>query len=225
MSCVFFPLNRCLLPLAKRFRFLLGLVVLLFAARARAQSTDPNAAAERSALATVQAGDKISLKVYRELELSDSSVMVSADGSIVLARIGRLQATGLAISALTDTVRARYARFLRNPAVELIVLRRVSVNGEVMKPNVYYVDVATTLRDVIARAGGITPDGSSGQVDIVRRGQRTRVANWQDDFTLASDLNSGDQIIVGRRSWFSRNAFSAISSFGLLVSLYVTLRR
>ena len=225
MSCVFLPLNRCLLPLAKRFRFLLGLVVLLFAARARAQSTDPNAAAERSALATVQAGDKISLKVYRELELSDSSVMVSADGSIVLARIGRLQATGLAISALTDTVRARYARFLRNPAVELIVLRRVSVNGEVMKPNVYYVDVATTLRDVIARAGGITPDGSSGHVDIVRRGQRTRVANWQDDFTLASDLNSGDQIIVGRRSWFSRNAFSAISSFGLLVSLYVTLRR
>ena len=94
-----------------------------------------------------------------------------------------------------------------------------------MKPNVYYVDVATTLRDVIAKAGGITPDGSDGRVDIVRRGQRTRVKNWQDDFTLASDLNSGDQIIVGRRTWFSRNAFSAISSFGLLVSLYVTLRR
>ena len=89
----------------------------------------------------------------------------------------------------------------------------------------YFVDVATTLRDVIARAGGITPDGSSDRVDVVRRGQRTRVANWQDDFTLASDLTSGDQIIVGRRSWFSRNAFSAISSFGLLVSLYVTLRR
>ena len=225
MFCVLSPLNRSLLPLAKRYRPLLGLVMLVFAARAHAQATDPNAAAERSARATVQAGDKISLKVYRELELSDSSVMVNADGSIVLARIGRLQATGLTISALTDTVRARYARFLRNPAVELVVLRRVAVNGEVMKPNVYYVDVATTLRDVIARAGGITPDGSDGRVDIVRRGQRTRVKNWQDDFTLASDLNSGDQVIVGRRPWFSRNAFSAISSFGLLVSLYVTLRR
>ena len=225
MSCVFSLLKRCLLPLATRLRCLVGLVTLLCAAHVQAQGTDPNAAAERSALATVQAGDKISLKVYRELELSDSSVMVNADGSIVLARIGRLQATGLTISALTDTVRARYARFLRNPAVELVVLRRVAVNGEVMKPNVYYVDVATTLRDVIARAGGITPDGSSGRVDIVRRGERTRVANWQDDFTLASDLSSGDQIIVGRRPWFSRNAFSAISSFGLLVSLYVTLRR
>ena len=219
------PLNRSLPPMAKHCRFLLPLVLLLIASRAEAQGADPNAAAERSALATVQAGDKIVLKVYRELELSDSSVMVNADGSIVLARIGRLQATGLTIAAMTDTVRARYARFLRNPAVELVVLRRVAVNGEVMKPNVYYVDVATTLRDVIAKAGGITPDGSDGRVDIVRRGQRTRVKNWQDDFTLASDLNSGDQIIVGRRTWFSRNAFSAISSFGLLVSLYVTLRR
>ena len=208
-------------------RFLPSVVTLLclaFTSQARAQASDPNAAAERAARASVQAGDRIFVKVYRELELSDS-VTVNADGTIVLGRIGALRATDLTISALTDTVRARYGKFLRNPAVELVVLRRVAVNGEVMKPNVYYVDVATSLRDVIARAGGITSEGSADRVDIIRRGQRIPMRNWQDDFTLASDLLSGDQVVVGRRSWLSRNAYSAISSAALVISLYVTLRR
>lgn len=202
------------------------LLVLALASQAQAQapSTDPNAAAERAAKSSVQAGDRIFVKVYRELELTDT-LNVNPDGSIVLPRIGALPATQMTISALTDTVRARYGKFLRNPAVELVVLRRIAVNGEVMKPNVYYVDVATTVRDVIARAGGITLEGSDGRVDLVRRGQRTRMVNWQDDYSLASDLMSGDQIVVGRRSWLSRNAYSAISSAALVISLYVTLRR
>ena len=201
-----------------------GVMVLASASQARAQASDPNAAAERAARASVQAGDRIFVKVYRELELSDT-VTVNADGTIVLARIGALRATDLTITALTDTVRARYGKFLRNPAVELVVLRKVAVNGEVMKPNVYYVDVATALRDVIARAGGISPEGSADRVDIIRQGQRIRMPNWQDDFTFASDLQSGDQVMVGRRSWLSRNAYSAISSAALVISLYVTLRR
>ena len=202
------------------------LLVLALASQAQAQapSTDPNAAAERAAKSSVQAGDRIFVKVYRELELTDT-LNVNPDGSIVLPRIGTLPATQMTISALTDTVRARYGKFLRNPAVELVVLRRIAVNGEVMKPNVYYVDVATTVRDVIARAGGITLEGSDGRVDLVRRGQRTRMVNWQDDYSLASDLMSGDQIVVGRRSWLSRNAYSATSSAALVISLYVTLRR
>ena len=209
------------------YRFLPSAVMLLFlafASQLRAQASDPNAAAERAARASVQAGDRIFVKVYRELELSDT-VTVNADGTIVLARIGALRATDLTISALTDTVRALYGKFLRNPAVELVVLRKVAVNGEVMKPNVYYVDVATALRDVIARAGGIAPEGSADRVDIIRRGQRIPMPNWQEDFTLASDLQSGDQVVVGRRSWLSRNAYSAISSAALVISLYVTLRR
>ena len=210
-------------------RFLPSVALLLVLAlgsqlQAQAPSTDPNAAAERAAKSSVQAGDRIFVKVYRELELTDT-LNVNPDGSIVLPRIGALPATQMTISALTDTVRARYGKFLRNPAVELVVLRRIAVNGEVLKPNVYYVDVATTVRDVIARAGGITLEGSDARVDIVRRGQRTRLANWQDDYSLASDLMSGDQIVVGRRSWLSRNAYSAISSAALVISLYVTLRR
>jgi protein involved in polysaccharide export with SLBB domain len=207
------------------WHLVLGCLFLCFSlSHAGAQDAAPAAAAVRAAHFSVQPGDKVRVKVSREPELTDS-VLVNSEGDIVLGRIGAVHAATLSIAALTDTVRARYGRFLRNPAVELVVLRRIAVNGEVFKPDVYYVDVSATLRDVIARAGGITADGSEQRVDIVRRGTRTRIANWQDDFSLASDLQSGDQIVVGRRSWISRNAFSAISAFGLIVSLYVTLRR
>jgi polysaccharide export outer membrane protein len=202
----------------------LAILLLVAPPAALAQIGDANGAAQRVARTSVQAGDKIFVKVYREPELTDT-VMVSSDGTIVLARIGALLVTPLSIAQLTDTVRGRYGRFLRTPAVELVVLRRVAVNGEVQKPNVYYVDIATSLRDVIAKAGGIGPDGREDEVDIIRRGQRIRVAHWQDDFTLASDLNSGDQIVVGKRSWLSRNAFQALSAFAIIVSLYVSLRR
>ena len=213
-------MGRC----GSRVWYVVVAAMLLSGAPARAQVGGLGTAPERATRASIQPGDRMVVKVYRELELSDT-VMVTADGKIVLARIGTVDATSLTIAALADTLRGRYARFLRNPAVDLVILRRVAVNGEVAKPNVYYVDIATTLRDVIARAGGITEVGDASHVEIIRRGERIRVPNWQDDFTLASDLNSGDEIVVGMRPWLSRNAFSAVSAFSLVVSLFVTLRR
>lgn len=180
--------------------------------------------AQRALSTPAQPGDLVAVKVYREPDLSDT-VTVDADGAIVLARIGVLNVAKLPIGVLADTLRARYAKFLRKPDVELSVLRRIVVNGEVARPNVYYVDVITTLRDVIARAGGVTDAGDDARLDVIRHGVRVRVANWQDDTTLASELDSGDQIVVNRKSWFSRNAFSALSAVAVVVSLYISLRR
>lgn len=193
-------------------------------AAAHAQGTAVEPTAVRAGRSSVQPGDRVVVRVYREPLLSDT-VMVTGEGQLVLARIGAVDASSLTIAVLADTIRARYGRFLRNPAVDLVVLRRISVNGEVKKPGVYYVDVSMTLRDVIALAEGITAEGSDTRVDIVRRGQRTPVPNWQDDFTLASDLMSGDQVVVGKRPWFSRNLFSLVSSAAVLISVVVSLSR
>ena len=173
---------------------------------------------------SVQAGDRVVVKIYGEGELS-GDFMVSTEADVILPRVGALSVKNLSVQMLADTVRARYARFLRNPVVDLTVLRRIVVNGEVLKPEVYYVDVVSTLRDVIARAGGISPNGDASRVEIVRHGERIRVTDWQHDETLASDLSSGDQVVVGRRSWLSLNASAVLSAAALVVSLIVTLRR
>lgn len=200
-------------------------MLLCSAAAAGAQTQAAGTlAAERAEGARVQAGDRIVVKVYREPTLSDT-VMVNPRGEIVLAKLGSVGAARMTIRELDDTLRARYAKFLRDPAIDVNVLRKVVVNGEVTKSGVYYVDLTSTLRDVIAIAGGITNDGDAGRVSIVRGSQRVAVPNWEDDVSLASDLSSGDQIVVGKRSWISRNAIAAAGSAAMLASVLITIFR
>jgi len=184
-----------------------------------ARGQDSAAPALRAAEAHVEPGDRVAVKVYLEPTLSDE-VLVNSRGEITLARIGTVHAASIAVGALEDTLRARYATFLRNPDVNVTVLRRVVVNGDVGRPNVYYVDVSSTLRDVIAQAGGVTENGNPDQVAIIRDGQRIPVPNWRDDVSRASDLRSGDQIFVPKRSWLYRNMFS-IASTGVLISSFL----
>lgn len=183
------------------------------------RAQEPGASAQRAAEARIEPGDRVAVKVYREPTLSDE-VVVNSRGEIVLARIGTINAAAIAVGALEDTLRARYGTFLRNPDVSVTVLRRVVVNGDVGRPNVYYVDVSSTLRDVIAQAGGVTENGNPDQVAIIRGGERIPVPNWRDDTSRASDLQSGDQIFVPKRSWLYRNMFS-IASTGVLISSFL----
>jgi tRNA(Leu) C34 or U34 (ribose-2'-O)-methylase TrmL len=122
----------------------------------------------RAAIAHPQPGDRVWFHVWREPKLSDT-VMVDERGDVMLPKIGIVNAAALTIGAFRDTVRARIAEFLRDSPIELVVLRRVAVNGEVAKPNVYYVDVTTTVRDVIARAGGVTDLGNADNVGAIFR--------------------------------------------------------
>jgi polysaccharide export outer membrane protein len=171
-----------------------------------------------------QPGDRVWLHVWREQKLSDT-VMVDERGEVMLPKIGIVKASAMTIGEFRDSVRTRFAEYFRDAPVELVVLRRVAVNGEVAKPDVYYVDVTTTLRDVIARAGGITEAGNAKKVTIVRGGQRIAVPNWQQDRSVSSDLRSGDQVVVGRRSWLAMNALPALSVTTVVASLIISLAR
>ena len=173
--------------------------------------------------APVGLGDKVVLRVWREPTWSDA-FPVDPTGDVVLPRIGRLHVLGMAPNALKDTVRSRLAAFLREPNVDLIVLRRVSVLGAVRKPDVLFVEPVTTLQDVIAQAGGIDEEGDPNRIEILREGQRIRLGRWTSVATLA-DVRSGDQVVVGRRSWLSRNALAAVSSVAVAVSVLVTTFR
>jgi len=178
----------------------------------------------RAASAHPQPGDRVWFHVWREPKLSDT-VMVDERGDVMLPKVGIVNASGLTIGAFRDTVRARIAEFLRDSPIELVVLRRVAINGEVAKPNVYYVDVTTTVRDLIARAGGVTDVGNANNVVVIRDGQRISVPDWQRDRSASSDLRSGDQVVVARKSWLSMNVLPALSVMTGVVSLVVVLFR
>lgn len=178
--------------------------------------------ARRAAGARIQPGDRIMLKVYREEELSDSNITVNERGEATFPKIGVVDVARFRIEEVSDSIRARFARFVRDAEVDVAVMRRVAVNGEVRRPDVYYVDVATSLRDAIARAGGLTGEGDPGKISVVRGGNTTRVRDWQ--FAEAAiELQSGDQIYVGTKPWFQRNALGIITTAAVIISTAVTV--
>ncbi|HEY4304172.1 MAG TPA: polysaccharide biosynthesis/export family protein [Gemmatimonadaceae bacterium] len=193
------------------------------AARAAAQTTTATPSAfARIAASHPQPGDRIAVHIVGEPYLSDT-MMINERGEAPFAKLGLLHVADLTVEALQDTLRARYSEFLRTPAIELAVLRRISVEGEVPRPNVYFIDIATTLRELIARAGGMTEAANRSNVMILREGVRIPIPDWQSNESVASDLKSGDQIVVGRKSWLSLNFIGAISAAGVVASIILAI--
>lgn len=172
----------------------------------------------------VRPGDRLVVRLLGTEQPLPDTVLVSESGLAVLPRLGAVTVTDVPASALTDSLRGRYARFLVNPAVEMVVLRRVIVGGEVKKPDIYYVDLNATLPDVIAHAGGIT-EFSNNKVYLKRGDVVSPIQNWETTRASVGELQSGDQVIVGRRPWILQNVLPALSTLAVLTSLLLTLRR
>jgi polysaccharide export outer membrane protein len=179
---------------------------------------------ERAATAHAEPGDKFILHIVGEPLMSET-VTVNERGQVPLPKIGVFEVTPLSLLALEDTLRTRYAQYLRTPAIEVQVLRRLTVGGEVVRPNLYYVDVATTLREAISLAGGMTENAKRDKVYIMREGTRIDVPNWQSNDSRIAELRSGDQVMVGRKSWLAINALGATTTFVVVASLLLSLRR
>jgi polysaccharide export outer membrane protein len=180
--------------------------------------------AGRAATVPVAIGDRVRVKVWREPQYSDEFT-VDVNGSIALPRLGQVRVAGLTLGPLQDTVRVRFAEYLRDPVVTVTVLRRVGLQGEVRAPGLYFVEPTTTLRDVIAQGGGLTEAANPSQVDVVREGRQLSLVGRRGKAASVTDLRSGDAIVVGRRSWLSRNALAVVSTLGLVVSVGVQVFR
>ncbi len=109
--------------------------------------------------------------------------------------------------------------------LEVTPLRRIGIVGDVRIPNVYYIDLTTNLRDAIALAGGVAEIGRPDNVSIIRNGQRTMVKDWENSASVWAPLLSGDEILVGRQSFFERNAIAVITGVSVLASIIFTLAR
>jgi polysaccharide export outer membrane protein len=164
------------------------------------------------------------LHVYGEQALTDSAT-IDERGSIALPRIGTIPASVLTISELRDTIVARMAVFVRDPAVQVSVLRRIVVGGDVVKPGVYYAELTSTIAEMIAGAGGLKETANASRVYVVRNGTQTRIPDWETSRAPEANPRSGDLIVVGRRSWLSLNLLSFVSVTTTLAALIISLSR
>jgi polysaccharide export outer membrane protein len=200
-----------------------ALALLLAAAPLRAQaaqSEPPAAAAE----ALLRPGDVVALKIWREKDLT-GEFDVDADGVVVFPKIGPMRVTDLP----PDTLRARlleaYGQYLRNPSIEITLLRRVTILGAVHKPGLYPVSPTMTIADALALAGGATSEGTADRIEVVRDGERIKTKLTRRTRIADSPITSGDQIFVPVRSWASRNTPIVATLISAATSLFIAFRR
>ena len=189
---------------------------------AQADVTGPPAAADSANL--VQPGDMIRLKIWREPDMS-GDVTVDEQGVATLPRIGALRVSGVRADSLKRLLVHSYAKYLRDPSVDITVLRRVTILGAVRTPNVYQVEPTMTVSDALALAGGATPDGKQDQVELRRRGGGKPVLLYRGSRLGDTPIRSGDELYIPQRSWLSRNPGLVIGSISTVLSILYFVSR
>jgi protein involved in polysaccharide export with SLBB domain len=206
--------------------FPLLLVPLAYACAASAATRpvpppQPSIAASDTALA-LRPGDAVRLRVWREPELS-GDFPVDESGIVVLPKLGPRRVDTEHPDSLKRWILAAYSEFLRNPSIEVLLVRRIQVLGAVRNPGLYPVEPMMTVADAIALAGGTTPQGRSNKVELRRQGERVPGKLAGRLLIGESSIRSGDQIFVPERSWISRNPGIVIGAVGLLTSIIFRL--
>jgi len=187
-------------------------------AEGRCQVNPDTAVAQMASGPPVQPGDLIRLKVWREPELT-GDVVVDAQGNATLPRLGATPVAGMSADSLRRLIVNTYIEFLRDPAVDVMVLPRVTILGAVRNPGVHNVEPTMTIGDALALAGGAAPQGKQDQVELRRRGERVPVRLSLDARFADTPIRSGDQLVVPERSWIGRNAglLMGVASLGISV--------
>jgi polysaccharide export outer membrane protein len=156
------------------------------------------------AVAGVRPGDVVQIKVWREQDYS-GHFTVDSRGIVTVPLFGPVSVKGRSAEWVSDSLRRGYSQYLKNPSIEITVLRRIAVSGEVAKPGLYPADATISIGELIALAGGVTAIGDQRKVELLRDGRVIISGLGPGTVLQNSQVQSGDQVFVPQRSWFSRN--------------------
>lgn len=118
-------------------------------------------------------GDVVKLSVYGSPDLSIET-RVSEGGTITFPLLGQVAVSGLSVAAAEKKIGGllESGGYLKKAQVNMIVTtlasQQVSVLGQVNRPGRYPIEGKRSVLDLLAMAGGITPDGSD-TISLIRK--------------------------------------------------------
>lgn len=166
-------------------------------------------------------GDQIRLEIQDEPELG-GEYLVDQEGRVLLPLVGLVDVAGRPFETVVEELRAAYARELTDTQIRVLPVLRIAVLGEVRQPGLFPADPTHTTADLIAAAGGLTPQADPDEINVVRDGEVLLAGLDPGSTALERVVRSGDQIIVGRRGWLSENASLVIGSVTSIAVAVIT---
>lgn len=130
----------------------------------------------------VQVDDRLSIKFLNDFEdinkpenntISEPpTYLVDKLGNIRIPMLGKVFVKGKTAGEIADLLEKEFKKFEKSPNIVVeIVNLEVFLQGEVKKPGKYQLTKERThITEIIAEAGGITPNGKSEFVKIIRGG-------------------------------------------------------
>lgn len=179
-------------------------------------------ASDAAANAILYPGDLVRLKIWREPDLS-GDFQVDEHGFSVFPKIGQVHVSDITTDSLRKMLIGTYSQYLKDPSIEVTMLRRVTVIGAVKNPGLYPVDPTMSITDVLALAGGADPTGMQDKVDVIRGGNKQRVKYTQKTSVSSLAIRSGDELFLPERSWVSRNGYVVGALIGAAVLITTTV--
>ena len=158
-----------------------------------------------------QPGDYIDLYVYNAPELC-GEFRIYADGDARLPMVGKVHLMGMTEDEAYESLRTAIGKYIKDPSITLAAKYSVSVMGYVVRPGVFTISDSDRIIEVIALAGGFTPE-ASGSITIYREGEKMDISNneiLEEDSTLGF-ARPGD-IMFAERKFFTRGDYSLILS-------------
>lgn len=169
----------------------------------------------------IGSGDALSVKLFYTAELNED-VVVRPDGRISLQLVGDVIVGGRTAEDVSQELRERYAAFLSQPNVAVIVRgfgsQKAFVGGEVKQPCMVPIDGRMTLADAVFSAGGALDTAAMSSVILIRKGEGDREVYRVD---LNGALEGKDPLPVLRAYDVVYVPKSFIAQVGMYVDLYI----
>jgi len=145
----------------------------------------------------VDTGDRVSVNVYQEPDLSISGVRVNANGIISYPLLGDLHVSGLTSEEVHDLVKEKLLDgYLKNPSLTVSIdsYRLYYIKGEVNRPGGYSFVDGLTVAKAVALAGGYTVRASESRITLLRESDPE---NPMESVGPNTAIRPGDIITVG----------------------------
>ena len=152
-------------------------------------------------------GDVIEISVWKDPELT-RSLVVPPDGMISFPLIGTINVTRLPVTELRKILTQKLSEFIPDATVSVILIEinslKAFVIGKVNNPGEFDINMDTNVMQILAKAGGLNPFASAGNIKILRQkdnqiikipfhyGQVEKGKNLEQNIIL----KSGDVVVV-----------------------------